>query len=103
MKSTFRRLAMGSLCALGGAGLLGFQTDPARAQSACVERCRSEGWAANQCSKYCETRYGEPRTYRGAARTYGYYRSMESRSCGQYRYWKDGRCADARIEPPKVD
>lgn len=96
MQATFRNLTTASLIAVGGAGFLGWSADAARAQSACVEQCRSQGWAGSQCRRYCETRYGEPQ--RGP-RVYGY-TSKSSGGCGQYRYWKDGTCVDARIDPP---
>lgn len=96
MKATFRNLTAASLIAVGGVGLLGWSAGVARAQGACVEQCRSQGWAGSQCRRYCETRYGEPQ--RGP-RVYGY-TSRSSGSCGQYRYLKDGACVDARVDPP---
>ena len=96
MNATFRSLTAASLIAVGGAGLLGWSADVAEAQSACVEQCRSQGWAGSQCRRYCETRYGEPQ--RGP-RVYGY-TSRSSGGCGQYRYLKDGACVDARTDPP---
>lgn len=95
MNTTFRSLTAASLIAVGGAGLLGWSA-VAEAQSACVEQCRSQGWAGSQCRRYCETRYGEPQ--RGP-RVYGY-TSRSSGGCGQYRYLKDGACVDARTDPP---
>lgn len=75
MNATFRSLTAG-LIAVGGAGLFGWSADAARAQSSCVEQCRSQGWAWNQCRRYCETRYGEPgregRGYGYDPRAYGY-------------------------------
>lgn len=96
MNATFRSLAATSLFAVGGAGLLVWSADVAEAQSACVEQCRSQGWAGSQCRRYCETRYGERQ--RGP-RVYGY-TSRSSGGCGQYRYLKDGACVDARTDPP---
>lgn len=96
MNATLRNLTAASLFAVGGAGLLGWSAGTARAQSACVEQCRSQGWAGSQCRRYCETRYGEPQ--RGPC-VYGY-TSKSSSGCGQYRYWKEGACVDARTNPP---
>lgn len=96
MNATFRNLAAAGLLAVGGAGLLGWSAGVVKAQSACVEQCRSQGWAGSQCRRYCETRYGEPQ--RGP-RVYGY-TSRSSGGCGQYRYLRDGACVDARIDPP---
>lgn len=75
MHVTFRSLTAG-LIAVGGAALFGWSADTARAQSSCVEQCRSQGWAWSQCRRYCETRYGEPgregRGYGYDPRAYGY-------------------------------
>ena len=96
MQATFRYLTAASLIVAGGAVLIGWSIGSARAQGACVDQCRSQGWAGSQCRRYCETRYGEPQ--RGP-RVYGY-SSRSSGGCGQYRYLKDGACVDARIDPP---
>lgn len=75
MHATFRSLTAG-LIAVGGTGLFGWSAEAARAQSSCVEQCRSQGWAWSQCRRYCETRYGEPgregRGYGYDPRAYGY-------------------------------
>lgn len=75
MQATFRSLTAG-LIAAGGAGWFGWSADAARAQSSCVEQCRSQGWAWSQCRRYCEARYGEPgregRGYGYDPRAYGY-------------------------------
>jgi hypothetical protein len=31
-----------------------------------------------------------------------YYRSSGYTTCGEFRYWKGGRCLDARTSPPNV-
>lgn len=95
MRNAFRVLTVGSLVALG-AGTLGMGASTALAQSACIEQCRANGWAASQCSRYCETRYGEPGAKSGS-RVYGY--QARRGSCGAYHYSKGGRCVDARTTP----
>jgi hypothetical protein len=101
MKATFRNLAAASLVAVG-AGVLGWSADVANAQSACITDCRDKGWAFGQCSRYCETRYGEPNYAKRGPRVYGYSSGDGSGTCGQYRYRKGGQCVDARISPPKM-
>jgi len=98
----FRYLTLGSLIALGGAGFLGLSIDGAKAQSSCIEQCRNSGWAAGQCNRYCETRYGEPSFRRTGTQVYGY-TGTARRGCGQYSYAKAGSCVDARIDPPKLN
>ncbi len=50
---------------------------------------------------------------RPGERVYGYYRDgnivvergavLRPLNCGEFRYWNGTRCADARVDPPRVD
>lgn len=99
MKATFRNLAVSTLIGAGGAGVLGWSAAVVSAQSACIVDCRDKGWAFSQCSRYCETRYGEPNYAKRGPRVYGY-TSRIGGGCGQYGYLKDGACVDVRTNPP---
>jgi hypothetical protein len=107
MKLTLRTAIAGCLLAVGGASVVVWSSPGAQAQSACIRECRDKGWAFNQCNRYCETRFGEPNfsrtgATRGGARVYGYTSGPGRGTCGQFRYVKDGRCVDARTNPPKL-
>lgn len=101
-----RTLTLGSLVALGG--FLGGSINVAWGQSSCIRDCRDKGWAQGQCSTYCASRYGEPDYSRRSSgrsnpRVYGYIGGGSAGgSCGQYKYLKGGRCADARTDPPSL-
>ncbi len=98
-----RTLTLGSLVAVGG--FLGGSINVAWGQSACIMQCRDKGWAQGQCSTYCASRYGAPDYNRRSSApsgpgVYGYFGGGVGGNCGQYKYIKDGGCADARTDPP---
>lgn len=96
MKMFSAQIAIG--CLIAG---VGWSSNSAHAQSACITDCRDKGWAASQCNTYCASRYGEPDFSKRKTRVYGY-SSKRQGSCGQYQYSKGGRCVDARTAPPKL-
>ncbi|HEY7550528.1 MAG TPA: hypothetical protein VH913_13570 [Hyphomicrobiaceae bacterium] len=42
------------------------------------------------------------RAAKPAPRAKRYYYRSGYKTCGQYRYWKGGKCLDARTSPPKL-
>ena len=63
--------------------------------------------------RYDNSYYDRREYVRPGARVYGYYRdgnivvgrgaALRPLSCGEFRYWDGTRCADARVDPPRLD
>ncbi len=63
--------------------------------------------------RYDNSYYDRPAYARPGARVYGYSRDgnivveqgalLRPLNCGEFRYWNGTRCADARVDPPRVD
>jgi len=96
-----RTLLVSAIAAAGLAASYG----AAYAQSGGVEI-----YTGPRYDNYAYDRYDDVRP---GARVYGYYRGdngvveggvvLRPSNCGEFRYWNGTRCADARVEPPRLD
>lgn len=71
----------------------------AQQTSLCYERCTGQyGWPQDQCAQFCKRQDAE--------RAYGYTSGLGggrgfAGGCGEYKYWSQAGCLDARDKPPR--